>query len=385
MKDISSVSARAKLKPHREPYWAKIGTRSYLGFRKADKGGTWIVRYYGGYRDGQTYQSLGDLADILPTDQYDKAMELARIWLGQQRGAGPRIKKDITVWEACKEYVIAGASRDQAGRLDRLVGDHYISRVFVRALTVDDVRDWRRHIESLPVVIAKRKDGDVTGGKRSKSTVNRDMVPLRAALNYARDHGYVATDHAWRVALEPYEKADKRRNVYLDRGQRRALVENLQADAAVFVRGLCALPLRPGALAKLSCSDFDARKHELRIAGDKGHADRHILLPKSTSDVLAKCAKGRPADAPLFVRANGKRWDRDAWKGPIKSAAIAAKLPEDAVAYSLRHSAITDLVVSGLDLATVATLSGTSVAMIERHYSHLQKHRAADALAKLAL
>ena len=38
---------------------------------------------------------------------------------------------------------------------------------------------------------------------------------------------------------------------------------------------------------------------------------------------------------------------------------------------------------SGLDLLTTAQLSGTSVAMIEKHYGHLQSQRAADALAAL--
>lgn len=63
----------------------------------------------------------------------------------------------------------------------------------------------------------------------------------------------------------------------------------------------------------------------------------------------------------------------------------AAGLPPAATTYTLRHSTITDLVTGGLDLLTVAQLSGTSVAMIERHYGHLQRARAADALAGLVL
>ena len=40
--------------------------------------------------------------------------------------------------------------------------------------------------------------------------------------------------------------------------------------------------------------------------------------------------------------------------------------------YALRHSAITDLIVyENLDIMTVARLSGTSLAMIEKHYAHL--------------
>ena len=85
------------------------------------------------------------------------------------------------------------------------------------------------------------------------------------------------------------------------------------------------------------------------------------------------------------MRADGSAWNRDSWKGPIKDAVHAARLPPATTAYTLRHSTITDLVTSGLDLLTVAKVSGTSVAMIEKHYGHLQKKRAADALAGLAL
>jgi len=67
------------------------------------------------------------------------------------------------------------------------------------------------------------------------------------------------------------------------------------------------------------------------------------------------------------------------------AAAKRAGLPDTVTAYAMRHSAITDLVTGGLDLLTVAQLSGTSVAMIERHYGHLRADHAAAALATLAL
>ena len=69
----------------------------------------------------------------------------------------------------------------------------------------------------------------------------------------------------------------------------------------------------------------------------------------------------------------------------MKEAAQAAELPNGTTAYAMRHSVITDLVTCGLDLLTVAQLSGTSVTMIERHYGHLRADRAAAALATLAL
>ena len=89
--------------------------------------------------------------------------------------------------------------------------------------------------------------------------------------------------------------------------------------------------------------------------------------------------------APLFSRADGKTWDKDAWKYPVKDAAKAANLPDNVTAYTLRHSVITDLIHAGLDTLTVAQLSGTSVLMIEKHYGHLTRDHARDALARLVL
>ena len=53
--------------------------------------------------------------------------------------------------------------------------------------------------------------------------------------------------------------------------------------------------------------------------------------------------------------------------------------------YTLRHSVITDLVAAGLPLLTVAQISGTSAEMIEKHYGHLVRQAAVEALATLTL
>jgi site-specific recombinase XerD len=91
------------------------------------------------------------------------------------------------------------------------------------------------------------------------------------------------------------------------------------------------------------------------------------------------------------ARADGGQWDRFTWRDQIKEAAKSAKLPAATCAYTLRHSTITDLVTGngkatgGLDIFTVAKISGTSVAMIEKHYGHLQRENARTALEGLAL
>ena len=56
---------------------------------------------------------------------------------------------------------------------------------------------------------------------------------------------------------------------------------------------------------------------------------------------------------------------------------------DGASAYTLRHSVITDLVRAGVPILTVAQLSDTSVAMIEKHYGDLVQDDAEKALAML--
>jgi integrase len=109
-------------------------------------------------------------------------------------------------------------------------------------------------------------------------------------------------------------------------------------------------------------------------------------LPPSTAAFFAEQAKDKLPGTPLLARADGQFWNKDSWKYPFKDAVIAASLPPAATAYALRHSTITDLIaLHRLDTMTVAQLSGTSLAMIEKHYGHLLREHAANALALLAL
>jgi integrase len=220
---------------------------------------------------------------------------------------------------------------------------------------------------------------------RSASSLNRDMTSLRAALNLAYRDVLVTSDFAWRSKLLPVKNADRRRDVYLDQDQRRELISHAPADLADLLRGLSLIPLRPGALAALTVASYDKRLKTLTVGKDKAGKDRKIALPDRTAQFFDGLCKDKLPAAPLFSRSNGKAWDKDAWKYPVKDAVAAAKLPDEVTCYTIRHSVITDLIHSGLDTLTVAQLSGTSVLMIERHYGHLTRNHAREALGHLLL
>ena len=396
-KDISTVKGRERLKPQSEPYWHRIATGRFLGFRPSmvGKGGTWIARSYDAATSRNSFHSLGDFGDLPASDRFNAASDAAREWFDHIGRGGTA--KVITVGEACRRYVEhlkaegkASNAKDAAGRFARFIDGTPLAALALPKLTRAHVQTWRRTMAATPCLPqgrnAKRpkERAPAPTAKRSSSTINRDMVPLRAALNLAKADGYATAD-VWTVALAPIEGANGRRDLYLNRDQRRALLAELPDDLRPFVAALCALPIRPGAVAALRVSDFERHAGMLHVGADKAGAGRKVPLPPSAVALLREAARDKLPAAPLFCRADGRPWDRDMWKDPIKAAVRAAKLPAEATAYTLRHSAITDLVTGGLDLFHVAVLAGTSVAMIEKHYGQLRREHAREALAALAL
>ena len=98
---------------------------------------------------------------------------------------------------------------------------------------------------------------------------------------------------------------------------------------------------------------------------------RTVSLSSAAISFFKEQVRDRIGKAPLLSRTDGKRWDRFAWRDGIREAVKAAELPPDVVLYNLRHAAISEMLVSGIDATIVAQLAGTSTAMIDKHYGHL--------------
>ncbi len=386
---IDSVSSRERLKPRRGPYWHRVSKGCYVGYRKMSSAGhgTWLARAPDeNTGKQQLYKPLGELSELPDHLRFDAAQKAAQAWF-EHLGRGGTASV-TTVADACARYVehlratkSGRAADDAEARFKNYVLNHTkLAGTELPKLTPPHLETWRRALRELPT-----RSGARRGERRSDSTLNRDMTCFRAALNLAYSDGLIASDFAWRSKLLPLKNADQRRELYLDRAQRRKFIKEASADLADFLRGLALLPLRPGALAALKAGDYDRRLKVLKIGKDKNGKDRKIKLPEVTAELFDEASKDKLPSAALLSRADGKSWNKDAWKWPVKEAAEAARLPPGATAYTMRHSVISDLVHDGLDLLTVAQISGTSVAMIERHYGHLRSDVAAGALARLAL
>ncbi len=388
MPDIKTVTARRRLPLRRDPYYATVRTGCSIGFRRMtpDSVGTWSARALNEGTGGYSTHSLGEFADVPDHQRYDAALKAAGEWFDHLGRGGSA--KSTTVKDACDAYVAhlegagkASSARDIRNRLNAYVlNDPKLAALELLKLTPKHLEKWRAGLKARPTT-----SGPNRGKARSDSSMNRDMTCLRAALNLAYRDGAVSTDFAWRSKLRPVANAERRRTLYLDLDQRRSLIARAPPDLSLFLHALCLLPLRPGAAAQLVVANFDRRLHELVIAKDKAGSDRRVKLPKTTAVFFEKAVRDKLPQAPIFARANGKAWDRDAWKRPTKAAVLAAGLPTGVTVYVLRHSVITDLIAARLNPVSVAELAGTSVTLIQKNYAHLRADLAVDALAQLAL
>ncbi len=383
--DLSKVGEREKLKVQREPHWQRLRAGCFLGFRRSKRGGkgTWIARAYDEDAGKYRLKALGDFGTLPGNEMFAAAKKEAERLADIVEMGGEVRAKIETVGDACREY--AKTRPEAAHRFRRYVYTDPVAKVKLGKLRRRHLKEWRERLEEQPALVSRSKKGELVHRKRAASTVNRDMAVLRAALAKVLSPGAPNSEAAWQEALKATPNADGQRTLYLDRSERRKLLEKIDAEAAPFVRALCLLPLRPGALAALTAGDFDKRTSELTIGKDKTGKPRRIQLPKEAANLFAGQIKNKLPSAALLMRANGKAWNKDSWKQPIAAAVAAAQLPSDATAYTLRHSTITDLVSAGLPLLTIAQISGTSAEMIERHYGHLISDAAVKALGELAL
>jgi hypothetical protein len=368
----------------RDPYWKELSKGRYLGYRffTADSLGTWLCRYYDGEK--YVYKSLGDFKDTPEGARYDAAKaEAEKEFARLAAGGAP---KSGTIRTACEAYVehqrmnkSEAAALDAEARFKRLVYDDPLGRVQLAKLKPTHFAEWKKR------VLDKAKEN---GDRNPRGSFNRNAVALRAALNLAHLNRQVTSDVSWKKDLRAFTRDEKgkdvarRRTLYLSPDDRRRLVENASDEAKPLLQAMNMLPVRPGDLPSAKVEDLDVQHRALRLSG-KNH-ERVIPLGNAAFEHLKACAKGKLPSAWLIARADGSQWRKESWRDEIKLAAAGAKLPRATVAYSLRHSLITDMVKGGLDLFHVAKISGTSVSMIERVYGHLQADHARAALEKLA-
>jgi integrase len=220
------------------------------------------------------------------------------------------------------------------------------------------------------------------------AAANRTLTALKAALNFAIYEGYATAQLSGELRrVRPLPGGKGRRDLYLDLGQRRALLHAAIGAVRDLIEGAALTGARAGELINATVSQFDARTQTMAFSGKTG--DRRVPLSPAAVVLFKRLAVARTSESRLFVRDDGMPWRHSDWDHLVRDAARAAGLPAQpgggTCLYTLRHSFITEALMAGLSTLEVARLVGTSVMMIEKHYGHLAGQAARRRLATVAI
>lgn len=322
-----------------------------------------------------------------------RAAALAALSEASQHGAPLAVvapKSKLTVADACRDYVTAlekdgrkTAADDAKRRFERCLYGDKLGKVRLKDLHQDHIEAWRDRVEKgdLPPLPVKRGRPPVAK-PLARSSINRIRTTLVAALNHAVARRKVSPDLAFEWnAVKPLKDAGQRRGLYLEREQRRALLEAAEGPVRDLIECVALTGCRPGDPSLCLRSDYDGRTASVRFRS-KDH-DRKIPLSPAATALFDRLAKGKLPKAHLFTPDEKKVWTPSEWSELVRDASARAGLPAGVTLYTLRHCWITDAIVGGMDLLTVAKLAGTSLAMIEKHYGHLVQGAARDKLAQV--
>lgn len=335
-------------------------------------------------------KALGKHPGVTVEAARERAREVLRQVADHGQPLAESTSAPLTVADVCREYVEGlrrdkrpKAAQDAERRFSRTIYGDQLGTIPAAQLMQKQLEGWRDRVERGDLApLPTRKGRPPTPKPLSRAAFNRMLTPLKAALNRAVERREIPQDRVieWQ-SVKPYKHADNRRDLYLDRDQRRALLANADGDIRDLMECIALTGCRPGDPAIMLRRDYEGRTGSVTFRS-KDHP-RTVPVSPAAKALFDRLAKDKLPKAHMFTNA-GAPWASSDWSEPVRVAAAKANLPDGVVLYTLRHCWITDAINGGMDLLTVAKLSGTSLAMIEKHYGHLVHGAAREKLAEVS-
>ena len=402
---LDTRAARLRLRKRREPYWRSISEGLAIGYRRGTKGGTWIARHYSA-EYGRRYQSVGTADDVAEADgehvlSFAQGQDAARKWFADlaRHDRGETKGGPYTVRECLDEYVAWLQGHRKSGHDARYRVDTHIAPklgdIQCDRLTTAEIQKWLRDLANSPALLRSRKDakkrnvraldkGDADAIRRRRSSANRTLTVLKAALNRAWREGKVRSDDAWR-RVEPFEEADAARVRYLTVAEAKRLLNACDADFRTLAQAALVTGARYGELAALRAADFNPDSGTVHVRTSKSGKGRHIVLNDEGATLFNALTAGKPGSALVLTKADGSEWSKSHQARPMADACERGKVKPAASFHVLRHTWASLAVMAGAPLMVVArNLGHADTRMVERHYGHLAPSFIADAIRAAA-
>lgn len=224
-----------------------------------------------------------------------------------------------------------------------------------------------------------RRDG------RDPATLERHLSSLRAWFGFALESGWLRHNPAVDVRA-PKKPRPLPKTLSREQAQRAveapAMEDSVEArrDRAI-LELLYSSGLRRAELLNLSCDDFTADGHEVRVTG-KGSKQRVVPVGRHAREAIEQWMRVRanlaaPGETALFVGNNGARLSSSTLAHRLHHWARRSGLETRLHPHRLRHSFATHLLEESSDLRAVQELLGHARLTTTQIYTHVDFQRLA--------
>lgn len=413
---LQTAAARSRLLPKPEPYYRALAQGLALGYRRADRGGSWLARIR--LPEGARYieVKLGRADDVgLTSDQkatlsYDQAVREARLAFAQAEarrtsGTLPGAERK-TVGDVLDLYVegyVSGDARvkEKPGRdltnVKSIIKCHLrpsLGSVRLEHLNADQLKAFKTKLTKSPRLTRSGapKKTPKSGGadeideaeveRKRRARTNRIITTLRAALNYAMRKNLIATDAAWKISLKPYGDVEAATTRYLTVDECKQLQAVVDADFRHLVRGALLTGCRYGSLISIRASDVDLASRSALVRTTKNGKPQTIRLTDDACLFMKMLIKGKSKQDRIFTKESGAPWRSSDQRRRMAKGCVTAEIDPPMGFHGLRDTFASHLVMAGVPLLTVSKLLGhADTRTTEKYYAHLAPdhlHKAVD-------
>ena len=398
---LESPTARKKLgrgKKHRRTVLtgrAHIGYRRWPG-KRGEPGGQWLLRRYVGKK--YRIEALGLADDVREADgdrvlNFNQAKAAADAQLNAPKGK----VANYTVRAAISDYITFKRSEGQptsdlesraTAHILPILGDRVVAE-----LTSEEIRDWRTALAASPAQLRSRsgklqykpEPSDPEAVRRRRSSANRVLTMLKAALNHAFDEKKVTSRDAWGRAVKPFRGVDSARVRYLTVAEAQRLLNSSAPEFRLLVQAALETGARYSELARLEVCDFNVDVGTVTIRQSKSAKARHVVLTEQGTDFFREVTAGRRGSELIFRKRDGTRWGKSQQDRPIKEACARAKIDPPIGIHQLRHTWASLSVMGGVPLMVVAeNLGHVDTKMVQKFYGHMDKNYVAKEIRSKA-
>ncbi len=398
---LETREARKGLPRKKEPYWRSIYQGAHIGYYKGNKSSSWVARYrHEGDKGGYKKKTLGKTDDYQDSDgvnilNYREAQQKAQEWFKKQGliAAGHIDTGKYTVKDVIDDYGSwCKAHRRSWDRMEPQIKAHILPAlgdIEVSKLTARKIRDWHHKLAETPPRrrtkqgASKQNFGEIVGDdakRKRKSTSNRILTILKAALNKAYEEQMVLNDDAWR-RVKAFKDVDHPVVDYLNGDEIVRIVNATDVDFRPLVQAAIYTGCRYGELTSLRVSDYNPDMQIIQIRKSKNGKARTVILNDEAQTFFENTVlKNKKSGDLMFARHDGEAWGRSHQTRRLKDASKHGKIGRSISFHVLRHTHASQLAMQGVPMAVIAKQLGNSVKICEKHYAHLSPDYVADTI-----